>query len=85
MNTSMQFVLQAAAWDFGQLGWEVTQTALFGTLGIVLFVVALKVIRATMPYSVDKEIAEDQNVALGIVMGAILLGLAIIVAVAIKG
>lgn len=82
----MQVLLQAGtAWDFGHLAWGVTQTAVFGVLGIALFVVALKVIRASLPFSVDKEIAEDHNVALGIVMGAILLGLAIIVAVAIHG
>jgi uncharacterized membrane protein YjfL (UPF0719 family) len=72
-------------WDFGRLGWDITQTAIFGILGIALFVLALKVIRAIMPFSVDKEIGEDHNVALAIVMGAILLGLALIVAVAIKG
>jgi Skp family chaperone for outer membrane proteins len=33
--------------------------------------------------AIEKEIAEDQNVALGIVMGAMMLGIAIIVAAAI--
>ena len=57
--------------------------AVFGTLGVVLFALAVKVIAKVVPFSVEKEIAEDQNVALGIVMGAILIGLAIIVAAAI--
>jgi uncharacterized membrane protein YjfL (UPF0719 family) len=56
---------------------------LFGTLGVVLFAIAVKVIAKVVPFSIEKEIAEDQNVALGIVMGAILIGLAIIVAAAI--
>jgi uncharacterized membrane protein YjfL (UPF0719 family) len=55
----------------------------FGGLGVVLFALAVKVIAKLVPFSVEKEIAEDQNVALGIVMGAILIGLAIIVAAAI--
>ena len=38
-----------------------------------------------LPFSIMKEIEHDQNVALGVVMGAILLGLAIIVAAAIHG
>jgi uncharacterized membrane protein YjfL (UPF0719 family) len=37
------------------------------------------------PFSLRKEIEQDHNVAMGIVMGAALLGLAIIVAAAISG
>ncbi|MEO1365965.1 MAG: DUF350 domain-containing protein [Acidobacteriota bacterium] len=35
------------------------------------------------PFSVRKEIEEDQNVALGIILGAVILGISIIVAAAI--
>ena len=38
-----------------------------------------------MPYSVHKEIEEDQNVALGVIIGAMLIGVAIIIAAAIHG
>jgi putative membrane protein len=55
----------------------------FGVLGICLFALAIKVMQKVASFSIEKEIAEDQNVALGIVMGAILLGLAIILAAAI--
>ena len=55
----------------------------FGGVGVVLFAIAFKLIAKLVPFSVEKEIAEDQNVALGIVMGSILIGLAIIVAAAI--
>jgi putative membrane protein len=37
------------------------------------------------PFSIRKEIEEDQNIALGILIGAIMLGLAIIIAAAIHG
>lgn len=57
----------------------------FVTLGIVLFVIALKLIVLLAPFSVRKELEEDQNVALGIVIGAIFVGLAIIVAAAVNG
>ena len=36
-------------------------------------------------FSVRKEIAEDQNTALAIVMGSVILGIAIIVASAVNG
>ena len=72
------------------MGWDVTfkhlvDAALFGALGIVLFVAALWVIRKVSPFSIEKELAEDQNIALGIVMGAMLIGLAIILGHAISG
>jgi uncharacterized membrane protein YjfL (UPF0719 family) len=58
---------------------------IFGGIGIALFAAAIKIIQKTVPFSLEKEIAEDQNVALGIVMGALIIGLAIIVAAAIHG
>jgi uncharacterized membrane protein YjfL (UPF0719 family) len=36
------------------------------------------------PFSLRKEIEEDQNVALGVVLGAVVIGIAIIVAAAIR-
>jgi putative membrane protein len=73
------------AWDFNALGWNVISAGVFGLMGIVLFMIALWLITKLAPFSVHKEIEEDQNVALGIVMGSILLGLAVILATAIAG
>jgi len=72
------------------MNWEHLQaqlisTIVFGTIGIILFAVAFKVIERLLPFSLHKEIEQDQNTALAIVMGSILLGLAIIVAAAIHG
>ena len=58
---------------------------LFSAIGLVVFVVGFYVIRLVMPYDVHKEIEQDHNVALGIVVGAFILGLALIVAAAIHG
>jgi uncharacterized membrane protein YjfL (UPF0719 family) len=71
--------------DWSRLVQQVVDTVIFGVLGIVLFAVAAKTIKAVVPFSLTKEIAEDQNVALGVVMGSIMLGLAIIVAAAVHG
>ena len=70
-------------WD--QIMQNLVATLLFGVIGILLFVVALAVVNKVTPFSVHKEIGEDQNVALGIVIGSFLLGLAIILATAIEG
>jgi putative membrane protein len=71
--------------EWSHLGQQILDTVLFGVIGIVLFAIAVKLIQKTVPFSLTKEIAEDQNTALGIVMGSILLGLAIIVAASIHG
>ena len=62
---------------------QILASACFGIFGIVLFGVAFKIIVKLSPFSIRKEIEQDQNVALAIVIGALLLGLAIIVAAAI--
>lgn len=58
---------------------------LFGLVGIGMFVSALWVLHKVSPFSIEKELAEDHNVALSIVMGAMLIGLAIILASAVGG
>jgi uncharacterized membrane protein YjfL (UPF0719 family) len=58
---------------------------LFGVVGIAMFLGALGLLRRLAPFSVDKELAEDQNIAIAIVMGSMLIGLAIILASAITG
>ena len=44
----------------------------------------LLVIEKLLPFSMRKEIAEDQNVALGIILGAFIIGLSLIIAAAIS-
>jgi uncharacterized membrane protein YjfL (UPF0719 family) len=74
----------------GVLGVVVSMDNLLASLvyslvGLAVFVAGLFVFRLVMPFDVHKEIEADQNTALGIVMGAFILGLAIIVAAAISG
>jgi NADH-quinone oxidoreductase subunit M len=54
-------------------------------LGFAAFALAFFLIAKVAPFSVRKEIEEDQNTALGIVIGSVILGVAIIVAAAIQG
>ncbi|GMV43465.1 MAG: hypothetical protein AMXMBFR64_51810 [Myxococcales bacterium] len=60
-------------------------TVVYAALGLALFAVAFWIINKIVPFSLRKEIEEDQNTALGIVIGAVLLGLSIILAAAIHG
>ncbi|MBA3631647.1 MAG: DUF350 domain-containing protein [Acidobacteria bacterium] len=58
-------------------------TLIFVFIGLVFFTVAYAVLSRIFP--IRKEIEEDQNAALGIVIGAIMIGIAIIIAAAIHG
>jgi uncharacterized membrane protein YjfL (UPF0719 family) len=60
-------------------------SAAYAALGLVVFGVAFWIMCRLAPFSVRKEIEEDQNVALGIVIGAVILGIALIVAATIHG
>jgi uncharacterized membrane protein YjfL (UPF0719 family) len=57
----------------------------FAGLGIALFAIAFWVIVKIAPFSVRKEIEEDQNTALAILIAAVILGIALIVSAAIHG
>ena len=68
-----------------QLTNLVVTTLVFSLIGIVLFALAFLIIVKIAPFSTRKEIEEDQNVALAILIGSVIIGIAIIVAAAVHG
>ena len=60
-------------------------TLAYTLFGLIVFGVAFWIITKLVPFSMRKEIEDDQNTALAIVIGAVLLGLAIIIASTIHG
>lgn len=58
---------------------------IYAALGVVVFGLAFWVVNKITPFSVRREIEEDQNVALGIIIGSLIIGLAIIIGAAITG
>ncbi len=60
-------------------------TAIFTVFGLVVFALAYFIIVKATPFSIRKEIEEDQNTALAIVIGAVIIGIALIIAAAIQG
>jgi putative membrane protein len=55
----------------------------FAALGIVIFAVAFVLIDKLTPYSLWNEIVQDKNVALAILIGAMSIGISIIIAAAV--
>jgi len=68
-----------------QLGELLIETLAFTILGLLLFAIAFWIIKAVLPFSIRKEIEDDQNIALGIIIASIIIGIALIVAAAIHG
>ena len=63
----------------------VVTTVVFVVLGLIIFALAFFVIAKATPFSVRKEIEEDHNVALAIVIASVILGTALIIAAAVHG
>lgn len=70
---------------YEQLVNLIVQTLIFAAFGILIFALAIWIIGKATPFSVRKEIEEDHNVAIAVVIGAIIIGIAIVVAAAIQG
>lgn len=67
------------------MGMHLLAAIAFSVVGIVVLGTSFAIIRRMLPFSVTKEIAEDQNVALAIIIAAVILGLSLIIAAAILG
>jgi len=68
-----------------QLWAVIGETALFSLLGIAMFGVAFWLITRLAPFSIRKELEQDHNTSIAIVIAAVIIGIAIIVASAIHG
>jgi len=66
--------------------WAVIgETALFSLLGVAMFGIAFWLITRLAPFSIRKELEQDHNTSIAIVIAAVIIGIAIIVASAIHG
>jgi uncharacterized membrane protein YjfL (UPF0719 family) len=63
----------------------IVDSVLYSLLGTVVLLAAFAIIERILPFSLRKEVAEDQNVALGIILGAFILGVSLIISAAIRG
>ncbi len=61
----------------------ILETLVFGVIGILLSILGYKTYDLITPFSLTKELEEDQNTAVGIVVAGMIIGVSIIVAAAI--
>lgn len=64
---------------------ELVGTLVYSAVGIVFFILAYWLLHLVLPFSVHKEISEDQNTALGIIIGMLMIAIAIVIHGAIAG
>ena len=56
----------------------------YSLLGILIFVLAFFLIDRLTPYHLWKEIVDDKNIALAILVGAMSIGISMIIAMAVQ-
>jgi putative membrane protein len=56
---------------------------IYSVLGILIFAISFAIIDKMTPYHLWKEIVEDKNIALAILIGALSIGMCIIIAAAV--
>jgi putative membrane protein len=64
--------------------WNVIETTvIFVVIGLIVFAIAFGIVVLVAPFSVKKEIEDDQNTSLAIIIGAVIIGIAMIISAAI--
>jgi putative membrane protein len=73
----MEWVMQHAK--------PVVDSIFYSVLGTAILLITFYGIERILPFSMQKEIAEDHNMSLGIILAAFILGLSMIISSAIRG
>ena len=63
----------------------VETTVIFVALGLIVFAIAFLIVVLVAPFSVKKEIEDDQNISLAVIIGSVIIGIAMIISAAIHG
>lgn len=72
--------------DYGPLApVHMAASVIYGLLGLAFAILGYKVFELVLPFDVNKELSEDDNPAVGILMAAVVLGVSVIMAAAIHG
>ena len=65
------------------IGEAVVSSAVFAGIGLVVFGLAFWIMNKLSPFSLKKEIEEDHNVALAVIMAGVIIGVSLIISAAV--
>jgi putative membrane protein len=68
--------------DWQRLLQELVATVVFSLVGLAVCVIFFLIMVRVSPFSIRKEIEQDQNISLGLIIGAAIIGIAIIISAA---
>jgi putative membrane protein len=71
------------SWLVAHLG-PVLDLLLYSVLSTLILMLSLWIVVKVLPFSLRKELEEDQNTAIGIIMGAYIIGIAIIISAVLR-
>jgi uncharacterized membrane protein YjfL (UPF0719 family) len=75
----------ALAVQLPDLAGVLLTTVIFTVFGLLVFGIAYFIIVKASPFSIRKEIEDDQNTALAIIIGSVIIGVSLIIAAAVHG
>jgi uncharacterized membrane protein YjfL (UPF0719 family) len=75
----------ALAVQLPDLAGVLLTTVIFTVFGLLVFGIAYTIIVKVSPFSIRKEIEDDQNTSLAIIIGSVIIGVALIIAAAVHG
>lgn len=67
------------------LGGHLLAVVIYSLVGMVVLGGSFWIMKRLMPFSVTKEIEQDQNTALAIIIGSVIIGMSLIIAASILG
>lgn len=70
-------------WRPDGLLMSILSTLIFGLIGIVVAIVGFKLFDALIPFNLEQEICEKQNLAVALLSAGMVLGICLIVAAAV--
>ena len=84
-QTQLAQIAQSQNGGMDLLGQHLLAAVVFAIVGVIVFFASLLLMEKLTPFSIVKEIGEEHNTAVAMIVSAIVLGIAIIVAAAILG
>ena len=85
LNSFLLLSQQSESTGLDMLGQHLLAAIVFSIVGVIVFFASLLLMEKLTPFSIIKEIGEEHNLAVAMIVSAMVLGIAIIIAAAVLG